>query len=68
MTERTVALGDVLRRIELYVQTDLQNTLMLMRGQDPELRTTEMQQFLHRSRKRMLQIYAFGAPGYIPPL
>ena len=67
MESNTISLGDAFCRLSHHIQTDLQNTLLLMRGQDPELRTTEMRQFLARSRKKMLQIYALvkwlSSPG-----
>jgi hypothetical protein len=31
-----------------------------MRGQDPELRTTELRQFISRSRRKLLQLYALA--------
>ena len=67
MAERQITLGDAIRKVTLHVQVDLQNTLLLMRGQEPELRTTELKHFLQRSRKKMLQVYALckwlAAPG-----
>jgi hypothetical protein len=58
MAENSISLGDAIRKLTLHVHTDLQNTLLLMRGQDPELRTTELRQFIARSRRKLLQLYA----------
>jgi hypothetical protein len=58
MSADSISLGDAIRKLTLHVHTDLQNTLLLMRSQDPELRTTELRQFIARSRRKLLQLYA----------
>lgn len=60
MSADSISLGDAIRKLTLHVHTDLQNTLLLMRGQDPELRTTELRQFIARSRRKLLQLYALA--------
>jgi len=56
--QQSITLGDALKRLSNNVQTELQNTLFLMRGQDPELRTTELRAFLSRTRAKLSQMYA----------
>lgn len=58
MEVKSISLGDALRKLAVNLQTDLQNSLLLMRGQDPELRTVEMRSFIARSRRKLTQFYA----------
>lgn len=58
MEIQSISLGDALRKLAVNMQTDLQNSLLLMRGQDPELRTVEMRSFIARSRRKLTQFYA----------
>lgn len=67
MDVQSITLGDALKRFSNNVQTELQNTLFLMRGQDPELRTTELRAFLSRTRAKLSQMYVMlrwlSSPG-----
>ncbi len=67
MEVQSITLGDALKKLSNNVQTELQNTLFLMRNQDPELRTTELRAFLSRTRTKLSQIYAMlrwlSSPG-----
>ena len=67
MEAQSITLGDALKKLSNNVQTELQNTLFLMRNQDPELRTTELRAFLSRTRTKLSQIYAMlrwlSSPG-----
>lgn len=62
-----MSLGDALQRAALSMQSDLQNTLLMMRSLDPELRTTELKQYIARSRKKAFQLFALtrwmSSPG-----
>jgi hypothetical protein len=69
MASTSVSLGDAIQRAALSMQNDLQNTLLMMRSQDPEQRTTELKHFIARNRKKALQLYALtrwmSSPGIL---
>lgn len=53
-----VTVGDAMQRLAYSINQEMLSVLQLLHNQDPELRTIECLNFLSRSRKRLLQLYA----------
>lgn len=54
----TSTLGDAIQKISISIYLEIDKLLGLMQNQDPELRTLEFRTFIHRSRKKLLQLFA----------
>lgn len=54
----SVSLGDLMQKISHSIYSDLHQLLASMPSYDPELRTTNLLYFIHRSRKKLCQILA----------
>jgi hypothetical protein len=51
-------LGDAMRRLSFDIFSEVKSIQVLMRGLDPDMRTVELKNWIARSKRKLMQLYA----------